>query len=57
MKEKVCVGICVFVSPSDGVITNLITETRIAKDAVIVCTATYGFISCLDKDETMATEG
>jgi hypothetical protein len=56
MKEKVCVGY-VCVSPSDGVITNLIIETRIAKDVVIVCTATYGVISCLYKDEMMVTEG
>jgi hypothetical protein len=43
MKEKVCVGVCL--SPSDGIITNLITETRIAKDVVIVYTAAYGVTS------------
>jgi hypothetical protein len=58
MKEKVCVEICVCVSPSDCVITNLIIEARIAKDVVIVYTAAaYGFISCLYKDEMMVTEG
>jgi hypothetical protein len=47
----------VFVSPSDGVIiTNLITETGIDKDVVIVYTAAYCVNSCLYKDEMMVTE-
>ena len=46
------------VSPSDGVvITNLITETKIAKNVVIVYTAAYDVISSLYKDEMMVTEG
>ena len=55
-RKSVCRWICV--SPSDGVvITNLITEIKIAKDVVIVYIAAYDVISSLYKDEMMVTEG